>query len=296
MVFHGVQNLPVIAARELGLFGTHHLKVEIAVAPSSDEMRTGLADGRYQIVHGAVDNAVAMAEAENVDIAVVMGGDNGFCDLFVRPEIQSYEDLRGKNIVVDAAHTAFALVLYKVLARNGLNRGDYLVNPLGAGPLRLAGLEADPNNGAAILNLPFSILARRGGLRSMGAVVDQIGPYLSTCAFVRREWLTEHGDAVLRYIRAYVEGLRWALNRANEARAIDLLERWLRQPRDIARACYDIAVGAKDGFAPDAAVDLSGFANVLSLRADIEKQWAGVPPSPHKYLDLSWREQAMAAL
>jgi len=54
-------------------------------------LRNGLAKGDHQIVHAAVDNAVAMAEVAKVDIVVFLGGDGGWNSLFVRPEIQSYD-------------------------------------------------------------------------------------------------------------------------------------------------------------------------------------------------------------
>ena len=85
MVFQGLQNLPLFAAQEKGFFARRGLEVDIKIAPTSDEMRNGLAEGRYQIVHGAVDNAVAMAEVAKADIAVVIGGDNGWNQLIVQP-------------------------------------------------------------------------------------------------------------------------------------------------------------------------------------------------------------------
>ena len=72
MVFQGVQNLPLFAAQTKGFFAKRGLEVDIKIAPTSDELRNGLAEGRYQIVHGAIDNAVAMAEVAKADIAVVM--------------------------------------------------------------------------------------------------------------------------------------------------------------------------------------------------------------------------------
>src|ERR1700709_870599 len=74
MVFPGMQNLPLFAAQHTGPFAKRGLEVEIKNAPTSDELRNGLAEGRYQVVHAAVDNAVAMAEVAKADIAVVCGG------------------------------------------------------------------------------------------------------------------------------------------------------------------------------------------------------------------------------
>ena len=127
MVFQGLQNLPLFAAQEKGFFAKRGLEVDLKIAPTSDEMRNGLAEGRYQIVHGAVDNAVAMAEVAKADIAVVIGGDNGWNQLIVQPDIAAVADLRGKTVIVDAPNTAYALQLYELLARAGLKKGDYEV-------------------------------------------------------------------------------------------------------------------------------------------------------------------------
>ena len=98
MVFQGVQNLPLYAAQQKGFFAKHGLSVDQRIAPGSQELRDGLAQGRYQIVHTAVDNAIAMAEQAKVDVAVVLGGDNGWNDLIVQPDIKTYTDLRGKTV------------------------------------------------------------------------------------------------------------------------------------------------------------------------------------------------------
>ena len=62
MVFPGLQNLPIFAAQAKGLFEKRKLAVEVLPAPSSDVLRGGLIKNDHQIVHGAVDNALAMAD------------------------------------------------------------------------------------------------------------------------------------------------------------------------------------------------------------------------------------------
>ena len=126
MVFQGLQNLPFFAAENKGFFAKRDLEMDIKIAPNSDEMRNGLAEGRYQIVHGAIDNAVAMAEVAKADIAVVCGGDNGWNQLIVQPDIGSVAELRGKTVIVDSPNTAYALQLYALLAQRP-EKGDYEV-------------------------------------------------------------------------------------------------------------------------------------------------------------------------
>src|SRR5258708_20306361 len=72
MVFQGVQNLPLFAAQQKGFFARRGLTVDQRIAPSSQELRDGLAQGRYQIVNTSVDNAIAMAEQAKADIATLL--------------------------------------------------------------------------------------------------------------------------------------------------------------------------------------------------------------------------------
>ena len=155
MVFRGVQNLPLFAAHSQGFFADLGLEIDQRVATSSRELRS-IAAGRYHIVHVSVDNAVAMAEIEGLEIAVVIGGDNGWNDLFVQPEITSYRDMRGRTFVVDATDTAFALQLYQMLKLNGVDPSEINVRPIGATRSRLQALISDKSvAGYKCLICPF---------------------------------------------------------------------------------------------------------------------------------------------
>jgi ABC-type nitrate/sulfonate/bicarbonate transport system substrate-binding protein len=293
MVFPGLQNLPIFAAQAKGLFQKRKLAVEVLPAPSSDILRGGLIKNDHQIVHGAVDNALAMAEVAKADIAVLMGGDSGWNHIFTQADTPSIKDLRGKTVIVDAPMTAYAFQVYEVLKRNGLNKGDYEVKPVGSTFRRFDAMKTDKTSGASTLNPPFSIMARRAGLKDTGEVVQTIGPYQATAAWVMKPWAQANSDIVVRYIQAYVEGLRWSLDPKNKDEAIDLLVKNLKLAPDVAAESYAIAVDPKGGMAKDAAFDMDGFKNVLKLRAD----WTGMTPgAPEKYIDLSYYKKALAGL
>src|SRR6476661_7445562 len=51
IVFPGVQNLPMFAAQAKGFLAKRGLAVDLKFTPNSDELRNGLAEGRYQIAH-----------------------------------------------------------------------------------------------------------------------------------------------------------------------------------------------------------------------------------------------------
>ena len=297
IVFPGLQNLPLLAAQANGDFAKRGVDVEVKPTPNSQELREGLAQGRYQIAHSAVDNAVAMVEMAKVDVVVLMGGDNAFNNLYVIPQIKSYADLRGRTLAVDAVDTAYAFQLYAMLKMNGIRPGEYSVKPIGGTPLRLKAMREDPGHAAAaMMNPPFSIVAEQTGLKRLASAVAALGAYQGSAAFALRAWAPTHRDAIERYIRAYVDGLRWVLNPANKDKAVALLAESLKIGPEIAAASYAVAADPKSGFAKDARIDMQGFRNVLKLRAEMHGDWGGKPPSPAKYLDLSYYRRALKTM
>src|SRR5262249_37501321 len=219
MVFPGLSNVPIFAAQHKNLFAKHGLAIELLNTPDSDVLRNGLAKGDYQIAPGAVDNAVAMVELAKADVAIVTGGDNGFNRIFVQPEINAYAELRGKTVVVDAPNTAYALLLYKVLKDSGLNKGDYVVKPVGGTTARLEPMTKDKANAAGVLNPPYTLRAKEAGLKDMGAAAKAIGAYQAGGAFVMRQGRKANRATMVRYIRPYVEGGGGALDPANKGRS-----------------------------------------------------------------------------
>jgi ABC-type nitrate/sulfonate/bicarbonate transport system substrate-binding protein len=290
IVFPGVQNLPMFAAQAKGLYAKRGLAVDLKFTPNSDELRSGLAEGRYQIAHAGVDNAFAMRDKANVDIAVVSGGDNSFNHLIVQSDVKSLADVKGKTVAVDAVNTAYAFQLYEMLRQKGVNKGDYEIKPVGGTGARLEAMMNDKTVVAAMMNPPFSVRAERAGLKSIDTAANALGVYQGTAAFVLRSWGKANDDALVKYLQAYVEGLRWALDPKNKAEAVALLVERLKLPEDIAGLAYD---STKNDFNRDGAIDMEGVKNVLKLRAQFE---GGVPADPDKYFDLSYYKKGLAGL
>lgn len=290
IVFPGVQNLPMFAAQAKGFYAKRGLDVDVKFTPNSEELRNGLTEGRYQIAHSAVDNAFALKDKANVDIAVVLGGDNSFNHLIAQPEIATLADVKGKTVVVDAVNTAYAFQLYEMLKQKGVNKGDYQIKSTGGTATRLAAMTKDKAMAAGMMNPPFSTRAIKAGLKDMGTAASALGAYQGTTAFIMREWGKTHNDIVVKYLQAYVEGWRWCFDPKNKAEAIALLSERLKLPTDVAQSAYE---STKSDFDHEGAINMEGVKNVLKLRAEFE---GGTPAAPDKYLDLSYYQKALARL
>jgi ABC-type nitrate/sulfonate/bicarbonate transport system substrate-binding protein len=273
--FPTARSLPFFVGVDKGIFAKHGIRLEFEFTESSKAQRSGLAAGKFEIVHSAVDNALAMVEVAKVDVVIVSGGDGGTNEFIVGKGLNTFADVRGKALVTDAPNTAYALQAKKILAR------------------RLKAMLAGGDNAAAIMNLPFSAQAIEAGMKSLGRTVDLLGPYQAGGAFVLRSWAKANGDTLERYLAGYIESLRWVLDKNNREEAINILMAKRNLSRSLATRSYDLMIEPGFGFNPDARLNAEGFDNVLKLRQEVE---GGPMPSPAKYLDLSYYDRALKRL
>jgi len=291
-VFANPQNIALYAAREKGFFARRGLAVEIGFTPNSRAQRSGLVQGAFEIAQAAVDNAVALVEVEKADVVIVAGGSDGLNELMVRPEINSYADIRGRAVVVDQPDTAYALLLYKMLATHGLHKGDYTVLPGGDCAARRAAVQPDRGGVAAMMNPPCNFIVRKEGFKSLGRPTDVVGPYLADGIWVMRPWAQRNSQTLVRYLQAIIEGYRWSAAAANRTEAAAIVAKYLKVDADVASKSVEAGVGLHGGLTRDAGIDLAGFANTLKLRA--EMMGGDRNADPQKYLDLSYYGRAMA--
>jgi ABC-type nitrate/sulfonate/bicarbonate transport system substrate-binding protein len=289
--------LALTVAHDQGLLSKHGVDVQTQIAANSDELRSGLAEGKFDVAHAAVDNAVAMVEKSGADVIVVMGGEGSTNELIAQPEIHAIEDLRGRTLIVDAPNTAYAIQLKKILLLHGIEPDrDYQIKPVGGTPARLAAMREHKEYAASILGPPTSLLAKRDGFPSLGTTQQILGAYQGVGAFARKPWANENGVLLTRYIAAFIEAQRWLLNPSNKAQVVALLAREYKLPEELANEAYSSWIVAPGGFEPDAEISLDGFRNVLQLRAAVEHTWKGEIPKPEKYYDSAYYKAAISLL
>jgi len=180
--------------------------------------------------------------------------------VFVRPEIKSWSDLKGKKLAADAVDTAFALVLRRVLLANGLDmaKGDYELVALGSTGARLDSM-IKGETFAGVLNSPFDGKALEAGMRRMGDSRDVLPDYPNTIFAVAREWGQQNRDTVLGFLRAWLKAGAWVKDPANRAAAINLLGAELKlNPKQAAESVDELSTTGK--------LNLPGLQVVLDLR------------------------------
>src|SRR6267142_5722343 len=85
--FPNAKALPLHAGVAKSIFARRDLALQLSFTENSTKQREGLAAGEFDIVHSAVDNAVAMVEAAKKDVVIVTGGDSGMNEFFVQADV-----------------------------------------------------------------------------------------------------------------------------------------------------------------------------------------------------------------
>ena len=189
--FPGAPNLPIFVAKEKGFFDQAGVAINMTTTPSSAFQAENLINGKFHIAGTAFDNVVAYQEGQGAvkfdrqpDLFAFMGATQVELAFIVAPEIATYQDVKGKSLALDAVATGFAFVLYEMLAKAGLQRGDYSFAAVGATPQRWEAVRAGQHVGTITIE-PFTSIAKSQGFRVLDTVEQRV-PGLSG-RLVRRE-------------------------------------------------------------------------------------------------------------
>ena len=211
--------------RAKGMFAAQGLSVDVMVTPNSTDQMRGLGNGSWQIVSTAFDNVLGWSGREGAEIIAIAQVAQGITlPVYVRPEIKSWEDLRGKPLAVDAVDTAYALVLRRVLLAHGLemDRGDYTLIAKGTTGHRLDSM-MQSETFAGVLNPPWDIKAAAAGMVRFADHREVLPDYPGGVYAVDSKWARENRARLLKYLHAWNEALHWCHGEKNRDEATRLV-------------------------------------------------------------------------
>ncbi len=245
-----------------------------------------LLDGERDLGVLAADDVVYEVERRSADLFMFMGLHAGILTLMARPGVENGRELAGGRLGVDDPASGFALVAHKILKAMGLSQDRYETVASGGHELRAKALREGKID-VALLTPPFSVELSDLGFKTLARARDYLPRYQASCGVTTRRRAREYGDALVAYVRAYRESLKWALNPANRGAAIAHLAEDFALRRELAEPTFDALADPGDGLFPDAAIDVPGIQAVLALRVEAGLLKAP-PPEPAKYCDAGY--------
>jgi ABC-type nitrate/sulfonate/bicarbonate transport system substrate-binding protein len=297
-IFPGGFNWPIWVAQEKGFFAKHGVQVNTINTPNSREQLTGLINGQFEIAMTAVDNLLAYREGQGAvpidgsGLIAVMGSDNGFLRVGTRAGINSFAQLKGQPLSVDALTTGYAFVLLEVMERNGLvlNR-DYTTVQAGGVLQRYNDLVAG-KHAATMLIAPFDVLAKERGANILTDASAALGEYQGLVAGVRDTWARNNRAALVGYIRAWRDALDWMYDPKNKDEALGIFMKNVNgATRQSAETSYGVLLHPQTGFTRNASISVKGVETAVQLREKYGKPTKKLQPV-QTYIDTSYHEEA----
>ena len=210
--------LPLFIAEEKGFFKAEGLDVlNVVMRPESSI--ASLPSGEVQFGHG--QSAVRAAMKGAPVKAVIFLYDRPTMVLMARPEIQSFENLRGKKVATSSVGGDTYLQTVKLLKSRGFVKDkDYGTVLMGPDPQRLQAMMQGLVH-ATMLNVDHAAIAesRFPGVRRLSTIED-LGKALFSGLGTSDKFLMERPDTVKRFHRATLRGILLMRDQPEEAARI----------------------------------------------------------------------------
>ena len=222
----GIQFDPVYIMKELDLPRKYGLDVDMLFVPvSSRAIQAALAGEIQFLTSGGVANINAnVTGADFVGLTATL---NTFVfKVIANPELKKPEQLRGKKVGISRLGGASDFSIRYALNHWGLvPEKDVALLQVGGEPEEVLALQNKAVD-AVILSEPFATVARRAGFAVL-ADLSELGARYTMHGFgTRKSYIQAHRDVVIRFMKAYLEGIH--VFKTNKDLALKVLRKYTR--------------------------------------------------------------------
>ena len=233
-----IQMTPLYLMKELDLPRKHGLDAEMLYVPvSSRAIQAALAGEINFLTSGGVANINAnMAGADFIGLTATL---NTFTfKILSQPEIREVSALKGKRVGISRLGGASDFSIRYALDRWGLMPDrDVAVLQIGGEPELAAALQGKAID-AAVISEPFATLSQKAGANLLYDLSNLGVPYTLHGIGTRKSFVREHRDIVLRFMRAYLEGIY--LFKSNKELSLNTLKKYTRlDDISVTQTAYD---------------------------------------------------------
>ncbi|NKB21712.1 MAG: hypothetical protein GKS01_14570 [Alphaproteobacteria bacterium] len=204
-------------AEAAGFYEQNGLDFEIVKMVGGSETGPALSSDRIQLMHIGM-SSVVRANSAGFNVTTIGSLSNVIrSTLFAGPGVEGIEDIKGNSVGISSAGSESELSTVVALQKLGLTRDDIKFQEIGVE--RLSHLK----NGtvkATMLGEPLRSVAFADGLTAICDLLADRMPWLYSGLVVDKAYLADNRDAVLRFMRATIEGNYFAASDAESAKPV----------------------------------------------------------------------------
>ncbi|WP_088889391.1 ABC transporter substrate-binding protein [Leptolyngbya ohadii] len=200
----GLCNMPLFYASEKKLFEKYGFSGSTALTPLNADIAAQLATGQVEMAVIPFTNAIA-AYTQGASFQVVAGSGVQGLIVVAKPEIKSFQDLRGKKVGTFQADT-LDIIVYDYLKKNNMEYKDVNMVYFGDSTEMLNAYLAGQVDAISSIE-PYATKAKtstNGNI--LGDGVDLYGANYPDCVVAaRNEWIEKEPELVKNVIRTFFE-------------------------------------------------------------------------------------------
>ena len=217
--------LAIWVADNAGFYKANGLAFDLFDMVGGAESGPTLSSGKIQLMHIGL-SSVIRANAAGADLRAIGSLSNVIrFTLFAREGVATAAQLKGGRIGISSAGSESEATLAIALEKLGLARGDVKTVEIGVGRDRLNAVRSGAVT-AASLNEPYRTQALEMGMKPLVDLAPDRVAWVYSGLVARAPYIASNRDALLRFLRATIEGNYLALS--NEARGKDVLAKALK--------------------------------------------------------------------
>ena len=247
--------------------------------------------GNVEVVNTAMPYLIQAVLRGSNAVGIVGGPANQVYGLIAKPEIKSFDDLRGKTVGISLAVDTISIASRMLLEKHGLQESAYRTRELVGTPVRAECLSKGECD-AVPLGQPDDILFTRKGYNKLGDSLEVIPVLQFSVIAARRDWAQANRDAVVRLARAIGGAYEFMRDRANRDEVAKLAAEISGAPIDVMQAVLAFYYEPDRGVMPkQGEIDIAGIAKVIEL---LGRSGELKPPLPaaERFVDLQYLEAA----
>jgi len=201
---------PIWVAHDAGYFAKEGLQDDIILIPSGTQLAQVTVAGEIDI--GSLNGSSAIAAAlQGADLKIIGNSGNKMVfSLYVRPEIKSVEQLKGKKIGVTRFGSAPDISVRYALRKYNINPDrDLTLIQLGFMATVAGGLQGGSIDGG-VVSPPTQFAVDKAGFKELINITDMNFAFPNPALVAVGSIIRSKPDVINRFMRAYVRGMHRA--------------------------------------------------------------------------------------
>lgn len=201
---------PIWVAHDAGYFAKEGLQDDIILIPSGTQLAQVTVAGEIDI--GSLNGSSAIAAAlQGADLKIIGNSGNKMVfSLYVRPEIKSVEQLRGKKIGITRFGSAPDISVRFALRKHNINPDkDLTLMQLGFMATVAAGLQGGSIEGG-VVSPPTQFAIEKAGFKELISITDMNFAFPNPALVAVGSIIKNRPEVITRFMRAYVRGMHRA--------------------------------------------------------------------------------------